>query len=280
MRTAVTVVTFGAVIGMVTWSSAARGAEQAAPAFDVASIKPAANDLPLGTTAPSPDRFYRAGTTLRTLIGYAYDMRDFRLVGGPAWMASDRWEVSAKAATAVTPGEMRLLVQQLLADRFALKVHRETRELPIYNMVLARRDGRLGDQMKAAELDCEPYRTGERRAPETPVDPTTGFPRCNISFRTGGGVTTARFNGTTPARLAVFLSPYVGRWIADRTGLDGSYDVEVTYQEERYLLPGATRRDAPALLTAVQEQLGLRLDADRGPVEVLVIDWVERPAPD
>ncbi len=115
---------------------------------------------------------------------------------------------------------------------------------------------------------------------DAPVDPTTGFARCSINFRTGGGVTTARYNGTPMSRLALFLSPDVDRWIVDKTGLSGSYDIELTYQDERALPPGATQREGPALFTALEEQLGLRLDADRGPVETLVIDSVERPTPD
>jgi uncharacterized protein (TIGR03435 family) len=250
-----------------------------ARAFEVASIKPASNQLPAGIVQLSPDRFYRASITLRNLINYAYDLREFRIIGGPAWTGTERWEVSAKAETAVQPLEMTTLVQRLLADRFALKVHRETHDLPIYHLV-ARSDGRLGPQMKPAEFDCEPFFRRERRTQDAPIDPATGFSRCAISFRTGAGVMTARYNGAPMSRLALFLSTEVDRVIVDRTGLNGSYDIELTFQNDRVLIPGSKPKDAPALLTALQEQLGLRLEPARGPVDVLVIDSVERPTPD
>ena len=245
-----------------------------------ASIKPAANEPPVVNLQSSPDRFYRAIITLRNLINYAYDMRAFRIVGGPDWASSDRWEVSAKADTAVTPSEMARLVRRLLADRFALKTHLETRELPIYNLVLGRGDRRLGPRMKPAAIDCEPFFRRERRTQDSPVDPATGVPRCATSFRISPGVTTARYNGTPTSRLATFLSTEAGRWIEDRTELSGSYDIELTYQSDAMLLPGAAPKEAPALFTALQEQLGLKLEPSRGPVEVLVIDSVERPTPD
>jgi uncharacterized protein (TIGR03435 family) len=268
-----------ALVGCVAVMSA-QVADQPPPAFEVASIKPAPKELSLAIVQPSPDRFHRANITLRSLINYAYDMREFRIIGGPAWIASDRWEVSAKAESAVPPAAMPKLVQRLLADRFALKAHAETRELPTYHLVLARNDRRPGPGMKPAEIDCEPFRSGERRTQDGPVDQTTDFPRCGISFRTGGGITTARYNGTPASRLAVFLSTIVDRWIVDRTGLGGSYDIELTYQDTRMLLPGAALREGPALFTALQEQLGLALEPARGPVDVLVIDSVERPTPD
>ena len=252
----------------------------AALAFEVASIKPAPKDPPLTIVRPSPDRFYRANITLHNLINYAYDLHTFRIVGGPDWITSDRWDVSAKAESAVPPLQMARLVQRLLADRFALKTHVETRELPIYNLVLARSDGRLGPGMKTAEFDCEPFFSRQRSAQDAPIDPSTGFPRCATSIRTSPGVMTVRHNGARTSRFAVFLSTAADRWIEDRTGLAGRYDIELTYQNDRLLLPGAQPREAPALFTALQEQLGLKLEPSRGAVEVLVIDSVERPSPD
>jgi uncharacterized protein (TIGR03435 family) len=257
-------------------------APDAAPAFEVASIKPAPNEPPLPVGLPSPDRFYRPTVTLRSLINYAYGVQDFRIVGGPEWAASERWQVSAKAATAVPPLEMARLVQRLLADRFAIKAHMETRELQIYYLVPARNDGRLGPQMNAAEFDCEPFLTGERRAMDAPIDPETGITRCATRVRMGGGVRTVRYRGVASSRLARFLSTAVNRVILDNTGLRGSHDVELTFQDDTAFIGSGSRRqrEAPSLFTALQEQLGLKLEPARGPVEVLVIDSVERPTPD
>ena len=99
---------------------------------------------------------------------------------------------------------MTKLVQRLLADRFALKTHVETRELPTYDLVLARSDGRLGAGMKPAEFDCEPFFNRERPPQDAPTDAATGMPRCAIALRTSPGVMTARFNGTRTARLSIF----------------------------------------------------------------------------
>jgi uncharacterized protein (TIGR03435 family) len=250
--------------------------------FEVASIKPAAEQPPVGIIPPSPDRFYRANTTLRTLLNYAHDLRDFRIIGGPAWTSSDRWEVSAKAEGAVGAREMRRLVQRLLADRFALKTHPETRELPIYNLVLARGDGRLGSQIKPAAFDCEPFLNGERRTVDAPLDSTTGVSRCATNIGVGGGVRRVRYRGVSLSRVGVLLSTVVNRVIVDKTGLSGSYDVELAFQDDTAFIGDGRRRqlDAPSLLTGLQEQLGLKLEPSRGPVEVLVIDSVSRPTPD
>jgi uncharacterized protein (TIGR03435 family) len=276
IRAALILMFVGGVVG------ASAQAPDAGPAFEVASIKPASNEPPLPFGQLSPDRFYRGTVTIRNLINYAYGMQDFRIVGGPAWAASERWQVSAKAVTAVPPSQMAKLVQQLLADRFAMKAHTETRDLPIYVLVPARGDDRFGPQMNAAEFDCEPFLTGERRTVDAPVDQETGFSRCATRIGIGGGVRTVRYRGVTSSRLASFLSTAVNRVIVDKTGLRGSHDVDLTFQDDTaFIGPGSRRqREAPSLFTALQEQLGLKLEPSRGPVDVLVIDSVERPTPD
>ena len=111
--------------------------------FEVASIKPAPKDIAVPTGAPAPDRFYRSNIELLNLINYAFDMRAFRIFGAEGWASTDEWEVSAKADRPLNLAEMRAMVRQLMADRFGLKIHRETRELPIYHLVVARDDKRL-----------------------------------------------------------------------------------------------------------------------------------------
>jgi uncharacterized protein (TIGR03435 family) len=250
--------------------------------FEVASVKRAASEPPLPGGPTSPDRFYRTNITLRNLINYAYDLRLFRILGGPEWTGSDRWDVSAKAERAPSLAEMRTMVQRLLAERFGLKAHLETRDLPTYDLVLARDDGRLGPNMKPAAVDCEPFRSGQRAMREAPLDDAKRFPRCGTSFSIGGGVRTARYNGTPMSRLAVFLQTDANRVVIDKTGVSGSFDIELTFEDEESLkyFPGAKQREAPSLFTALQEQLGLKLESSRGPVEVLVIDSVDRPTAD
>ena len=247
-------------------------------AFDVASVKPAAQERTGQAGSPSPARVHFANITLLRLIDFAYDLRPYRSLGAPQWVGSERWEVSARSDRVPAPGERRAMLQHLLAERFGLKAHIETRELPIYTLVLARGDRRLGPNMKPAIVDCEPFRSGQLSlaAPDVPDDVRR---RCGVADRLwGGGAVTTYHAGFSTTRLARSLEESVNRVIVDKTGLTGSFDIELTYEDRRFL--GSSKpREAPALLTAVQEQLGLRLVASRGPVDVLVIDAVARPMP-
>ena len=280
MRTASTVLTLATFVGGAAVLSAQ--APDSSPTFEVASIKPAPGEPPRVPVQLSPDRFYRPTVTLQDLIIYAHGLQGFRIIGAPEWAATERWEVSARAESAVTPAMMRRLMQRLLADRFALKTHTETRDLPIHHLVAARGDGRLGPQINPAEFDCEPFLTGERRTVDAPIDPRTGITRCATNVGMGAGVRTVRYRGVSSNRLAEFLSTAVNRVIVDKTGLRGSYDIELRFQDDTaFIGPGSRQqREAPSLFTALQEQLGLKLDAARGPVDVLLIDSVERPTPD
>ena len=266
-----------------TVSVAAQGPAPAALTFEVASIKPAPTERPVGPGAfprRSPDRLDLPNATVRSLIGDAYGVRESLIFEGPAWIASDRWSVSAKAPRVATPAEMRTMMQRLLEERLALKAHRETRDLPTYHLVLARRDGQLGAQVKPAAVDCEPFRTAQRPIGDAPLKANAAS-ACAMQVRWGTGVTTRYFPDTTMLQLASSLETNANRVIIDKTGLSGRYDIEVTYEDSTWpLLPGAKRREGPALLTAVQEQMGLKLESSRAPVEVLIIDSIEHPGPD
>ena len=256
--------------------------------FDVASIKPQPDISASRVATPSPDRFYRTAITLIDLVNYAWDVRPYRIVGGPEWVRTEHWEVNAKAAAAADPPVMRVMVQRLLEERFALKWHRETRQLPLYHLVPARSDG-PGPAPKPAEFDCRPYtEAGSRLAEPPPINPRTGRRRCLRGISFGGGVRTITMDGVSTARLADVLSVDVQRHVVDRTGLTGAYDVDLTFIDEGPVLSGAVRGpagattspDAVPLFTALQEQLGLKLESARGPVDVIVIDSAERPTSD
>ena len=259
-------------------------AQQAAPAFEVARIKPRTGERPLTVGAVSPDRFYRPDITLKALVQFAYDLWDFQVDGGPEWVRSDRWSIEAKATGPQRPAAMRLMVRRLLAERFGLQTHLESRELPTYELLMARRDGRLGPNLKAATVDCRPFLTGERPRDESPREDASGFPRCSTGGRSVAGAFTPRLNGQPISALARLLEPIVRRRVIDRTGLQGIFDVELTVSLEVAGLtsppPGAQINEAPSVFTALQEQLGLRLEAARGPVDVLVIDLAVQPTPD
>lgn len=281
MRTAAILLTLATVLGGGALLSAD---PQQQPEFEVASIKQRTGERVSFTGPISPDRFYRPDVTAKDLVRFAYDLWEFQVAGAPDWTTAERWSVDAKAAGPQRPAEMRALVQTLLVNRFALKAHRETRELAVYDMVLSRRDGSLGENIKPSILDCRPFLDGLRPREESPVD-DHGMPLCSNGARWSSGVITPRLNGQPISALSRLLEPMVGRRVIDRTNLQGNFDIELTFADDAIpgmppLPPGTTRRDGPSLFTALQEQLGIRLEGTRGPVEVLVIDSVERPTPD
>lgn len=273
-------VVIGGVVGL-----SAQTPEPAASAFEVASIKPRVGERAFSVGPISPDRFYRPDVTLKSLLQFAYDLREFQLDAVPKWVQSERWSVDAKAAGPQRPAEMRRLVRRLLADRFELQAHIESRELATYQLVRSRRDGSVGPNITPSSVDCRPFLDGERPREEPPREELTGLSRCSNGGRASPGEFTPRFNGQPMSAFARLLEPMVGRRVIDRTNLEGSFDIQVTFSDDAIpglppLPSGLVRREAPSLFTALDEQLGLKLEPARGPVEMLVIDSVERPTPD
>ena len=231
------------------------------PAFEVISVKPSAmQDGQYGRgLATFPGGRIRANMVpLDYFITQAFDIRKFQLVGGPGWIHDDRWDIEAKPpegskASKANPNnwklppnaDQRFMMQSLLADRFRMRWHRETREGAVFFLVTT-------DKLKLRDAkDKEAY-------------PWVGTARS-----TGPGLWGQ--NATMPL-LAKILSDRVGRPIIDHTGLDGSFDFDFD------LDPDAEARDAPSAALASVRGIGLKLEAGRGPVEMLVIDMVERPA--
>jgi uncharacterized protein (TIGR03435 family) len=251
---------------------------QAPGTFEVASIR--RNTTPdqqgSGLAGPQPGgRFIARGATLRRLISDAYD--GLEVEGGPPWTGSDRFDVNA-SGSAVAPLDIRRMLRSLLAERFALTVHTETREMPVYTLIVARPDRRLGPRLRPSDAKCS-----EEARNFFPG--AMGFPPPCGDFRLGARELTAR--GMTMPTLARLLAGRAGRPGIDRTGLEGFYDLEVEWSSDLGLRrapvdsAGAAEltADGLSLFTAIQEQLGLRLDAGRGPVDVLVIDRAEPPTP-
>jgi uncharacterized protein (TIGR03435 family) len=248
-------------------------------AFEAASVKPARPDNPPGqgvSRAPG-GRFTAVNAPLRFLIMYAYQLQGHQLVGAPEWIANERFDIVAKMEgdppSIVTsgPDPMRLATRTLLADRFGLVAHHETRELEIYALTMAKPGGQPGRGLKPSPEDCATMAARARAASPPPsADGTPPF-ICGTSFGPGR----VRFAGYPLSLLANGLSLSVGRAVVDRTGLAGNWAFELTYAAD----PGPDS-DAPSLFTAIQEELGLRLEPTKGPVEVLVVESVQRPTPD
>jgi uncharacterized protein (TIGR03435 family) len=306
---------------IVAWSvgqaSAYAQATTTAPgSFEVASVKPSDPNASTGIMGSMLSvRPMGAGgiavsnIPLRMLIRIAYGVQDFQIVGGPEWQMSSKFDISARAPEGTTgTADLQPMMKTLLADRFKLKTHTETRELPIYALILARSDGTLGPDLKPSSADCSNAAAdAQKRAEEIAKGggaallsmlakgetiPCAIMPAINPSNLAAGFA--LRGNGQTMTGVTTFLTPITGRMVQDKTGLTGLYDFELRFDPQVLMamlpqlgitmpatatanLPGS---DSPALLTALQEQLGLKLDAQRGPVEVLVIDSADMPQPD
>ena len=252
------------------------------PSFDVISIKPVTGDAARQPAQSPPDRFVRSNATVVQLVQYAYGLQEFQVIGGPEWVRSSRYEVSAIAGTAVTAEAMRLMVRRMLADRFGLQVHTEMREQSIYALVPARRDRRLGDRMRPSSIDCAPIIDAGKVVMPTPGGPPA---QCFWFVAMMNGASRMRVDGIRMPRFATFLEAATLRKVVDKTGLAATYDIDLEFLPDRGFVPapppaGVTQTsETSSLLTALQDQLGLKLESERGPVDVIIIDKAETPTP-
>jgi uncharacterized protein (TIGR03435 family) len=251
------------------------------PSFEVVSIRPNPGER-VARAVGAPDRFV-AEMTVRDLIRMAWELPGFRIAGAPAWAETERFVINAKAPGPMAPGEMLVMVQRMLRERFALRTHVEVRDMDGYELVMARADRRLGPKLTAAALDCEPFLTNRQPMKESGVD-QDGRPRCAVRASAVDGVVTQHLNGASLSRLITSLENLLGRGVVDRTGLTGPFDLELTFTTEGLntanRAPGAGAPEGPALFTALEEQLGLRLAPARASVQIFVIDALDRPTPD
>jgi uncharacterized protein (TIGR03435 family) len=260
-------VTVSALVTQRAWCQVP-SASSPEPKFEVASIRPnKSGDGSLTINTNPGGRFDAVNAPLQLLVLAAYRLQDFQLVDVPDWLGTTRFDIRAKAEKEITYDEARPMLQSLLAERFGLRVHRETRDLPIYALVVARADGKLGPELAKAEIDCT-NSTNRNPSVQLPIP-------CGVGTSTMNGAARMRV-GSTPISTIVFsLSPFVHRMVVDRTGLIGPYNGTLSWSVNQ--APEAT---GASIFTALQEQLGLKLESSRGPVEVLVIDHVEQPTPD
>jgi uncharacterized protein (TIGR03435 family) len=257
------------------------------PSFDAASVKPNRSGDARTDGRLSGNHFSMLNETLWRFIGEAYATSQALpralIIGGPEWINTDRFDVDAVATNPLTRDQARLMLRTLLAERFKLAVHTESRELPVFALVLARPDGRLGPELHRSDVDCAAPRDS------TPPPPPNQAPPCVMGF--GFGRLSAK--GMTVTELATMgLSRSAGRTVVDRTGLRGPFDWTLTWTpdnlppraagtpDDQPITVNGQRIDpnGPSLVTALQEELGLKLESTRGAVDVVVIDHVEHPA--
>jgi uncharacterized protein (TIGR03435 family) len=274
---------------------ATAGAQQgdvSRPTFEVVSIKPnRASDARFGFRAAPAARYTWTGTTLKALIDLSHQRNAFdnrETEGGPSWTSTERFDVQAKAEDGAVltdrdgfPGPLFAMVRTMLAERFALRTHNEVRERPVYALTVARSDRRLGSGLKKVDSDCAAAMR-ELAAPAPGAPRPAGPPPCSF----GGGPGRLLGHTVSLAMVASVLSRQVGRPVVDRTGVADYFDVTLEFAPESDARtsngPPAPQPpavgDAPSIFTALQEQLGLKLEATRAPVDVLVIDRAERPS--
>ena len=247
------------------------------PAFEVASIKPNMLGGPTMLQV-QPGRMNLTNATLRIMIRNAYRIQEFQMSGGPDWLDTAHFDVTAKAAGNPTQDELGAMLRALLAERFKLVVHRESRDMPVYSLATT---PSTSTRLHKSDLDCF-------GGPGTPP-PAPGQMSERCGFRIGPGRLTG--TGVSIAALAGSLSTRLNRVVIDHTGLSGGFDFDLQWTPEQ--LPGrapgtpadqpimvngtAIDPNGPSVFTALQEQLGLKLEPARGPVETLVIDRVEKP---
>ncbi|HET9012072.1 MAG TPA: TIGR03435 family protein, partial [Gemmatimonadaceae bacterium] len=218
------------------------------------------------------------------IIRNAWNITNDQIVDGPAWIDSDRFDITAKASVPFNQNEARGMLQTLLAERFGLVTHMEKRPLPVYLLVLARKDGALGPQMKKADIDCAALFAAVTAGGKMPDRLPNGNLPCGLSVRANQGLVTG--NAVAMEALARNLTGGVGRIVVDKTELKGYYDLNLTFAPEGPPPPPgappaqAADPSAPSLFTAMQEQLGLKLEPGREPIDVLVIDRVQLPTAD
>jgi uncharacterized protein (TIGR03435 family) len=265
-------------------ASPVAGAASKVPVFEVASIKPNKSGTGMTMLHTTPVGFSASNISLKAVIQYAYGVEENQILGAPGWLGSERFDIEAKVSSSDTdalhnlnPDQRRLMLQPLLADRFQLKVHTEARDLPVLVLVVAKGGPKLHE-----------------------AKPGDTYPNGLKGFDGGGGPgmmlmrpgqLTAQ--GVDLAFVAKQFSQQLGRTVQDKTGLTGKYDFTLQWKPDRdpSPMPGepgagqqgpaatlSTDSSEASIFTAVQEQLGLKLESRKAPVEVLVIDHVEAPS--
>lgn len=258
------------------------------PSFEVASIKPNTGvDRRVSLGAPSPGTFEAENVWLRFLVQMAWDVKDFQVSGGPAWAASDRFDINAKTSSNANFEKMRPMLQTLLEDRFRLVIHTEAKELPVYALTAAK--GGIKASLSGACIVREPgmpplaVKQGEK--PPTICGSMMTSPR------------SINATAITMEQLAAALSNTMQRTVVDNTGFAGKSDVHLEWTADQstpgFWAPGLGPHEPatpdpeasgnsgllrPTIFTALQEQLGLRLEATKAPVKIIIIDHAEKPS--
>jgi uncharacterized protein (TIGR03435 family) len=270
-----------AVVLVLTGAVAAQSPAKRAE-FEVASVKPntSGNNMVM-IRPPVGGRFTATNARLKMLVGIAYDVKNFEISGGPGWISSDGYDITAKAADSnIGMEQLRPLLQTLLEDRFKLMVHRETKEMPLYVLTVAKGGPKLP---AAKEGGCVPF--GPNSPPPPPPGPGQPPPILCGGFLRGPNLLQA--GKVTMTQLANVLSDVLGRPVIDKTEFTGTFDVKLEFTPEGTAFgadgfgppggpPPGLDTSGPSIFTVIQDQLGLKLESQKGPGQVLIIDHAEK----
>jgi uncharacterized protein (TIGR03435 family) len=283
--------------------------------FEVASVKPSAMNpsdlgklLAAGSNAPVPffgvrtqpgGRLQASMATLQSLILRAYGIRPYQLEGGPPWLTTDYFDISAKAENeTATDAEFNAMLKSLLAERFGLRVRVETRQAPVHTLTLARSDGKLGPGLKKTSPECEKELEDRKRTkvpPRLPSGPRSfdSGPVCGLMMTrfSPSSASTLMMGGMPLTMLVSTISTEVGAPVVDQTGLTGLFDITLEYEStRRNTLPAGARppgldpngTDSPPipLPQALQQQLGLKLEKGTGPLPIITVEAAQHPSAD
>jgi bla regulator protein blaR1 len=264
----------GAASAVAQQPSAAPATNQA---FEVATVRRNLKEQGPPVVAFQPGgRFVMTNAPLTALLGRAYPTPNMRVVGAPDWLGRESYDIIAKAPDAnPTPTEMQAMLRALLADRFKLAVHFETRDQDVYDLVAAN-TGKVGPGLRKVDIDCDSRAAAAREGKPVERLPAAdnGMAPCAIRAYDGGLLA----GGITMAQLALSLNLAAGRTVIDKTGLAGRFEVTLNYRPGPVPVEGGDPGGVPPFFTAIQDQLGLKLQPGRTTVDVLVIDHIERPA--
>jgi uncharacterized protein (TIGR03435 family) len=247
--------------------------------FDAVSIKRNTSGETRIRFETPPGRLTAVNVPLRFAIRQAYRLPESRVLGGPAWLDTDRFDIVATATgDGITSDVIRQMLRTALAGRFGLMLHNETKQMAIYSLVLARSEATLGPNLRRSSANCT-----DRKS-----EVVGGRVQCGVLVSQAPTSASLRGGGASFTEFVRLLSDFLERPLIDNTGLDGAFDLELQFTAVRGALPGAASPgglatapgtdDIPSIFTAVQEQLGLKLNATTGSAEVLVIDRVTPPS--
>ena len=250
--------------------SATLAAQQ--PVFEAAVLRPNRSGDEGTSIGQRPGgQYIMTNGTVALLLQNAFRPENGELIGAPDWVRAERYDLRATANATTTSDDLRLMLRSFLTERLKLAAHLEPREQPVYVLVKARTDGRLGPSLEQTKRDCAADAAASKAGLPRPTlpPPANGAPPCGMEVNDGD----MRAGGITMDFLARNLGRRAGRVVFDRTGVTGYFDLTLKFSRE----PDPNRPDLPSFFTALQEQLGLRLESGRAPLQTLVIDHIERP---